>query len=104
MPEALKQDWVLRRLLVKIQRGFWYDQGSAETAAITRERDELAARVRELESGEEVDHPSGNAGDLQAPEDQNSLLANARNVTLLRKLAEKQGEISRLKVGQYLSA
>lgn len=73
-------------------------QVSTDTAAVIKERDQLAARVKQLEAKSTSNMPSSMALSSESAIEESSLLANARNVTLLRKLAEKQGEIHRLRV------
>lgn len=80
-------------------------QVSVDAAAVMKERDDLAARLQQLEA----DHSKaaslpaaaavGDEPTAEAPSEQ-ELQGNARSLALLRKLAEKQGEIHRLKVPQ----
>ena len=68
-------------------------QVSVETADVIRERDQLADKLRQIQTKEA--HLPASEG---TPAVESSLHASARNITLLRKLAEKQGEIHRLQV------
>lgn len=81
-------------------------QVSVDAAAVMKERDDLAARLQQLEADHSKAAASlpaaaavGDEPTAEAPSEQ-ELQGNARSLALLRKLAEKQGEIHRLKVRQ----
>ena len=74
-------------------------QVSVDAAAILKERDELAARLQSLETqnnaATQLSTSAGARSDSAVGEESPS---STRSIALLRKLAEKQGEIHRLKV------
>ena len=78
-------------------------QVSVDAASILRERNELAVRIQHLEAQSSAALPLSNSvaeGDASAADFPvgKERQGDARSIALLRKLADKQGEIQRLKV------